>query len=293
MRTLVVPGNRLILWRLRRTGALIGQIVHELGLRDTTGWQRVLAGFEQSDFDSIDAIFFHNEELRDRSVATRAVDPGRIHMIPHGDGSIFARLDEGRDVEVTERYGLSADDRLILMFGGIRPSKGSDDLVRAFALLPTDRHVKLLIAGPLGRGLDPHTLPALADDLGVGDRAIFDYRYVEMGEVAALMRRADVVAFPYRTATQSGVLATSMTFGRPVVVTAVGGLPDVVEDGRNGLVVPPSDPSRLAAALCRILDGPDLAAAMSEASLEMNSRFSWSEVGERVLGAYVELDEHR
>jgi glycosyltransferase involved in cell wall biosynthesis len=293
IRELVVPGNQRILRRLRGSGAVVGQILHEIESRDEADSRRVVALFEQSDFDAVDVIFFHNVQLRDLCVTTRAMDPERTRIIAHGDGSIFQRLDEHRDSEIAERYGLSPGDQLVLMFGGLRASKGCDDLLRAFAELPPEGRSRLLIVGPIGRDLDPRLLPAVVDELGLRDRAIVDYRYVEMGEVAALMRRADVVVFPYRTATQSGVLATALTFGRPVVVTDTGGLPEVVESGRNGFVVPPADPPRLAAALRKILDDEALRTAMSAASLDISARFAWSGVAATVLDAYRELVDRR
>jgi glycosyltransferase involved in cell wall biosynthesis len=294
LRHLVVPGGRLIMSRLQSTGAVIGQVVHEVGFRDETGLaKKVIARFELRDFAGIDVIFVHNQFVRDKLVAMRGVDPGRIHLIAHGEGSIFGLLDESLDREVAERYGLAPEDRLILMFGEIRSSKGSDDLLHAAALLPLDLHAKTLVAGLVGREVDPAWLPTLVGDLALGDRVILDFRYVPTGEVAALMRRAAVVAFPYRSATQSGVLATAVTFGKPVVVSSVGGLPDVVIDGGNGLVVPPADPPALADALSRILGDPELAAAMSEASVRMRERYSWSNVAANMLGALRQaMDSH-
>lgn len=288
LRNMIVPGAGLIRRRLDRSGAVIGQVVHEVGFRDETGFaKKVISRFEQRDFAGIHVIFVHNEFVRDQLISSRGIDRTRIVTIAHGEGSIFELLDESLDQEVSERYGLGPDDRLILMFGEIRPSKGSDDFLRAMAQRRGTDQTKALLVGSIGWENDPEELVALARDLDLDDnRTIVDFRYVPTGEVAALMRRAAVVVFPYRSATQSGVLATAITFGKPVVVSAVGGLPDIVDTGRNGLVVPPDDPVALANAIDEILMDRELASAMSAASLRLRETYAWSNVAAAVLEGY-------
>ena len=79
-------------------------------------------------------------------------------------------------------------------------------------------------------------------------------RYVADDEVGSYFRAADVVVLPYVSATQSAVVLTAYSFGRPVIVTRVGGLPDVVDDGVTGFVVPARAPEELARAMTRFFD---------------------------------------
>jgi glycosyltransferase involved in cell wall biosynthesis len=83
-------------------------------------------------------------------------------------------------------------------------------------------------------------------------------RYVPADEQAALFREAAVVVLPYLEASQSGVVPIACAFGKPVVVTDVGGLPEVVEDGVTGFVVAPGDETALADAIVRVLSDDDL-----------------------------------
>lgn len=295
LRKIIVPGPRLIRRRLDRTGAVIGQVVHEVGFRDERGLaERIVGRFEQRDFAGADVIFVHNEFVRDQLVETRGVERTRTEIIAHGEGSIFELLDESLDREVSERYRVTSDDQVVLMFGEIRPSKGTHDLIRAMSHPGTAiGRARAIVVGKVGWETDPQALVDLADDLGVADRVSLDFRYVPIGEVAALMRRANVVVFPYRSATQSGVLAAALTFGKPVVVSAVGGLPDVVEAGHNGIVVPAADPVALANAIDNILGDETLASEMSAASLRLRNRYSWSSTAATMLETYHRATEDR
>lgn len=89
------------------------------------------------------------------------------------------------------------------MFGGLRPSKGVPELIEAFALLRDRPDTRLIVAGYPSREFDAEAQIARVETLGLSDRVTFDLRYLPMGELGALIRRADVVAFPYRSATSA------------------------------------------------------------------------------------------
>lgn len=96
--------------------------------------------------------------------------------------------------------------------------------------------------------------------------------------------RADVVVFPYRNASASGALSAAQTFGRPVVVTAEGGLAESVEDSETGLIVPARSPSVLAAAITKLLNDPEWAESLGQRGrrVALEER-SWEVVARRVL----------
>ena len=96
---------------------------------------------------------------------------------------------------------------------------------------------------------------------------------------------ARVAVFPYRSIDQSGALQVAYTFGVPAVATAVGGLPEAVEHGASGLVVPPGDPAALASALATLLADSSLAARYGARARELSeTRYSWREVGRLAAG---------
>jgi glycosyltransferase involved in cell wall biosynthesis len=129
---------------------------------------------------------------------------------------------------------------------------------------------------------------------GLEDVVAVDSRYVPDEEVRPLMELARFVVLPYRSATQSGVLHVAYACGRPVIATRVGGLPEVVEEGGTGRLVPPRSPRELADAMLALLDDPEGAARMGERALELScTRFSWAAVARAILSAYEEAGAGR
>ena len=96
-------------------------------------------------------------------------------------------------------------------------------------------------------------------------RVRFLTRFVEDAEIPAIFRRADVVALPYRDAEHSGVLYTGLAFGKPMVLSAVGGFPELGEEGA-ARVVPPEDPEALAAALSELVGDEGARAELAAAA---------------------------
>jgi glycosyltransferase involved in cell wall biosynthesis len=124
-------------------------------------------------------------------------------------------------------------------------------------------------------------------------RVRFLTRFVEDAEIPALMRRADVVVLPYRDAEHSGVLYAALAFGKPLVLSAVGGFPEVAEQGAARLV-PPEDPAALAGALAELVGDETARAELAEAAAAAASgSYSWDEAARQTLALYAELLEAR
>jgi glycosyltransferase involved in cell wall biosynthesis len=114
-------------------------------------------------------------------------------------------------------------------------------------------------------------------------------RFIPDSQIPALMRRADVVALPYRNIEQSGVLYTALAFGRPLVLSDIGGVPEVAELGA-ARTVPPGDPEALAAALTELLEDPDERERLGAGALAAaKGHYSWDEIGRRTLAFYERL----
>jgi alpha-maltose-1-phosphate synthase len=210
-------------------------------------------------------IFVHAEALREELMAV-AAPRAPIVVVPHG-------VDPGVATPLPERPS-------ILFFGRISRYKGLDVLLDAMAAVwEAIPEATLTIAGE--GAIEPH--PALADP-----RVTVRAGHVPDAEVATLFEQAGCVALPYRQASQSGVGSRVKPFARPLVVTDVGGLPELVSDG-SGLVVPPESPGELAAALVSVLGDRALAerlAAAGGATAEREG--SWDVVAARTLAAYRE-----
>jgi len=199
---------------------------------------------------------------------------GKTVVIPLGVHDLYVEGAERRPPE------LGHDGRpFILLFGRLSPYKGVEDLLEAFARVSGRVPHTLVIAG---RQLYPIRLP----DPPSGRVVALD-RYMDDDELRFLFRRSDLVVLPYRDATQSAVLMTAYAFGKAVLVTRVGGLPEMVAEGETGFVVPPGDPVALAAGLVDALGDPPRLAEMGRAAAAYGAaRFSWREIARQHMAVY-------
>jgi glycosyltransferase involved in cell wall biosynthesis len=189
----------------------------------------------------------------------RIVGEAQVTVVPLGlelDTLLQIALDRrnGR-----QAFGFSPSDRVIGYVGRFVPIKGLESLVRAFAIVAGRApNVKLLLVGD-GERREP--LEALADSLGVGPATVFaGWRE----DLATVYGAIDVAAVTSLNEGTPVALVEAMAAGRPVVATAVGGVPDVVVNGVTGFLVPTGDPSGLADALQRLIDDAALAGRMGD-----------------------------
>lgn len=152
---------------------------------------------------------------------------------PHPIYDIFGPKES--KVESLKRLGLNPNDKHLLFFGFIRKYKGLDLLIEAMAdNRVKDLGVKLIVAGEYYE--DPAPYLDLIRKLGLGGNIILRTEYIPSEEVRFYFCAADMVTQPYRTATQSGVTQIAYHFERPMLVTNVGGLPEIVPHGKVGYV---------------------------------------------------------
>ncbi len=229
--------------------------------------------------EAMDAVVMHSEAGRRRVEDEFGVRPGLVEVIPHGAFDYLTRL-PGELPLPAELEG--AEGPVILAYGLVRPYKGTDVLLEAFKQV---EGAELWIVGM--PHIDTGPLHELARQ--APGRVRFVERYVDEGEIAPIMRRADVLVLPYRTVEQSGVLYTGLAFGKPMVLSAVGGFPEVADHGAARLVQP-RDPAELAAALNELIadEGKrkQLAAGAAHAA---ETYYSWDEIGQRTLDLYKRL----
>ncbi|MEO7435150.1 MAG: glycosyltransferase [Candidatus Binatia bacterium] len=160
--------------------------------------------------------------------------------------------------------GVPAAARRLLFFGYVREYKGLPTLIEALPSVGDD--VQLVVAGEIYQH-DADHYRRLAAKVGAGDRVVVLDRFLGASEVACCFAMSDLVVLPYWEASQSAVVPLAMACRRGVVATAVGGLPDLVQDGVTGLLVPPRDAPALAAAIVRALAcAPELGRAAGVAA---------------------------
>ena len=176
---------------------------------------------------------------------------------------------------------------MLLFFGFVREYKGLMYLIEA---LPAIRKrlpdAKLLVVGDFFD--DKQKYLRRIEELGVASMVVIYDGYIPDREVGTYFSAADLVVLPYESATQSGIVQIAYAFGKPVVVTSVGGLPEVVEDGRTGFVVPPKNAGALAEAVVRYFE-QDKEREFSAAIKKEQDRFSWK----RMVDAIEDLMRER
>jgi glycosyltransferase involved in cell wall biosynthesis len=151
--------------------------------------------------------------------------------------------------EARTRLGIANDRKVILFFGLIRDYKGLDLLIEAMKGLD-DSHL-LLIAGEVYGKFDKYD--GLIEKYSLQNKIKLNLKYIPDKELPLYFSAADVCVLPYRSGTQSGIVAVSYHFRLPVIVTDTGGLKEMVEEGKTGLVVSKPEPELLAGAIAKFM----------------------------------------
>ena len=212
----------------------------------------------------------------------------RLVVHAHSDQKILRKLISNTNITVTPLPTFQAldtghsscakelpTDRPILLFCGlVRPYKGLNILIESLPDVLAQQPIHLAIVGEFWQDsqkqyIEQITRLQLQDNISIVDEFVSD------SCLAAYVKAASVVILPYKSATQSAVVQLSFGLNTPVITTSVGGLPDVVQDGKTGLVVEPDNPNALAEAINRFLS-EGLEDGMRQAISAESHRFSWA-----------------
>jgi glycosyltransferase involved in cell wall biosynthesis len=229
-------------------------------------------------------ILAGSEAIRDDIVKYDGVPPGKIHVIPYGVDAEMFHCTLSRE-EVREKLGLPGNRFLVGTVGRLEEQKGQKNLIEAVGRLRREgREVTLLI---VGSGREEDRLRERARREGVGDAVLFLGTRRDLPE---LFRAMDVFAFPSLWEGFPIALLSAMAAGLPVVVTPVGGVPEVVKDGFNGWVVPAGDPAALAGAIWRVHEDPAGASGLGRAAAAtIRDGYSHRTTARRIMEIYEEV----
>lgn len=195
---------------------------------------------------NLDAYITHSESDKQLVAKRYAITPEKIHVIPHG---LYDQYGELLDTKEARKSLLIKDEFVILSFGLIRKYKGIPYLIRAFEQLPSEvlKNSRLLIVGEIWE--DRKELLDQIKSSPYYDRITLVDEYVPDEKVNLYFSAADVVVLPYLRASQSGIAHIAMSFGKPVVVSEVGGLKESMANYEGTFFVPPKDVDSISKAI--------------------------------------------
>lgn len=221
------------------------------------------------------AYITHSESDRKLVAERYSILPEKIHVIPHGLYDQYGKL---LDIKEARKSLSINDDFVILSFGLIRKYKGIPYLISAFEHLPPHirKQSRLLIVGEIWE--DRNELLNQIKDSPLQDRITLVDEYVPDERVNLYFSAADVVVLPYLRASQSGIAHIAMSFGKPVVVSEVGGLKESMANYEGTFFVPPGDVSSICEAIPKLLENRKHYEAPDQ---------KW----DKIINSYIELIE--
>ena len=284
-----IPCMGALVTQLQSMGVKVVYTVHDPQPHPqyrTTLWSRVLSFMGErwwipDVLQRVDALHVHSSMHIE---TLRSIYPGlsfqSVYVIQHG-GGLTPEVQSGNLLPPELLQG-TVPEKTLLFFGRIEYYKGIDILFHAMQLvIDSVPDCKLIVAGA-GR------LPSVPDK--ISSNLIMINRFIKDAEVKQVFSAAGAIILPYRSATQTGVVPLAAAFSLPAVVTRVGALPELVEDGQTGLVVEVLNPLSLSEAIIKLLKTSGLARDMGTAACRyMCEHYAWSVVAHRHWCGYRRL----
>lgn len=205
----------------------------------------------------------------------------------HPTYNAFKMKDMSKE-EARQILDVKEDEKIMLFFGFVREYKGLKHIINALPEIVSEvPDVKLYIVGDFDG--DKPQYEELIASKGVGENIKIYDGYIPDNEVEKFFAATDLVVLPYESATQSGIVQIAYGFRKPVIVTDVGGLPEVVTDGKTGYVVPAFDDEALGDAVIQFFK-ENKEAEFSEGVKDEEYKYSWERMTEVVESLYYGND---
>ncbi len=246
---------------------------------------------ERTAIEAADAVIAVSGAMRDDILACYpALDPARVHVVHNGIDTRLYRPDPGTDA--LTRHGIDPTRPYVVFVGRITRQKGVPHLLRAVRDIDPGAQVVLCAGAPDTPEIDREFQELFEELRRVRAGVFWIPQMLPRTEVIQLLTHATVFACPSVYEPLGIVNLEAMACGTPVVASRVGGIPEVVDDGRTGLLVDVDDDfeSGLARALDTVLGDPDAARRMGEAGrARAVGEFGWDAVARRTAGLYEEI----
>jgi glycosyltransferase involved in cell wall biosynthesis len=278
-------------WLIERIKALGVRIVYTV--HDIVPSMLSEAGLEQLHrlYAHADALIFHSAANREDFRRLFPLLPlSRMHVIPHLALNNALYPPGATRAAARERLNFPADAPIFLFFGTLRPHKGVDVLIDAFSRIVSKHpNMRLMV---VGNPTNPRDVPPLTKLAGFQSNLYMRPEYIPFDEAWLYHLAADVIVFPYRSGYQSGALLTAMGYGRPVIVTDVGGMPETI-DG-NGWIVPPENCAQLADVMLEAISDRKRLEQMGQRSLDvLKALHDPAKIAQQTIELYESLGSAR
>jgi len=233
-----------------------------------------------------DRVIVHNRASRRELMERMGVGHEKVFVIPHGN-YLHALRTMPEQREARRRLGVAEDPLLLLFFGQIKDVKGVDLLLEAMPeVLQRFPQTVLLVAGKPWKS-DFLKYETLIETLGICEQCVTHIRYIPDEEVPLYYAASDLVVLPYRRIYQSGALLMAMSYGRPVLVSDLPGMTEIVADNENGFVFRQGDREDLVSKLRTILSNKVLRDICGQKGLEyVQSNYDWPRIGKLTAQLY-------
>ncbi len=272
--------------RLARVPVVI-HTVHGFAFHDQEPqWRRILfRNLERLASNWCDKVIFISQPLIEWALREKIIKEEKVTKIYSGiDLGKFHPVDNDEKNRIREKWHIGQDDEVIGIVSKLWDGKGHDVLIKAFRDLKREiKKAKLII---VGEGYLHDRLNDLVCGLGLKESVLFTGFQMDVSEIVASF---DVAVLPSFYEGMGRVLLEAMAMEKPVVATRVGGIPDLVDDGINGILTTPGDVKELSKALRKILMDKGLASAMGrEGRKKISLRFSSQLMVESIRSVYIE-----
>jgi starch synthase len=225
--------------------------------------------------ETSDLVIAVSQSVKHDLVSRYGVDPLKVHVVHNG-------------VDVEKSHPSRQRENMFLYLGRQTAHKGLPYLLTAFGKFARiHKNYKLVIVGERLEGGIDQSLVHLASELSIRDRVEFTGRLPE-ARTWEVLGLAKCLILPSLAEAFGMTVLEAMASETPVIATRVGGIPDVVRNGRNGLLVPPADPDSLADSMERIAADSRLRRKLAEAGKQTCARFTWDEMARRTIQIYNE-----
>lgn len=275
------PGFILVLvWLIKSfTSCRVVVTSHNVVSHEEKGWEKAI--YRQI-YNSADKIIVHAEHSKKMMLDHFKMSSDKIAVIQHGNYMFFNDNLAGFPENTNQ-------NKTVLFFGYIRKYKGLSYLIQAFAKVKEAIPEAILLI--VGKPVEPFAMyQKEIESLNLQGNVETNLEYVPFEKVKEYFNRASVVVLPYLDISQSGIVQLTYGFGKPIIATDVGGLPEVVEDNKSGFVVPAHKIDVLADRISKLLKDPNLQKSMGAYSLNLaKTKFSWDTIARETTELYEGL----